>query len=357
MKILFYINTLGKGGAERVVSNLANYFSCFHDVTVLNSFKVGDEYILDKKICHLYLDDNSCESKIRRNFMRVKKIRQLLKKNCFDVAISFMAEPNFRLVLASIGIKKTRTIISVRNDPSKEYPGLMGKLVCKIILPFADGCVFQTKDAQKWFPKKLQKKSRIILNAVEDKFFTESICKNERRDIVSCGRLTNQKNHRLLIEAFSKISKNCEDNLIIYGDGVLLDELKDLVDENNLVSRVFFAGTTDDVPSAIKNAKIFVLSSDYEGLPNVLMEAMTLGVPCISTDCPCGGPRSIIDDEKNGILVKVNDVEALAKSMESLLKNFSLATFLGNNAREKALQQFNKNVIYEQWRRFIENAE
>lgn len=356
MKILFYINTLGKGGAERVVSNLVNYLSAFHDVTLLNSFKVNDEYPVEKSINHIYLDDNNCKSRLKKNYCRIKKLRRVLKKGAFDIAISFMAEPNFRLVIASIGLKNLRTIISVRNDPEREYSGFMGRIIGKVILPFANGCVFQTSDAKKWFPKKLQNKSKVILNAVEERFFTEAVCDDNRKDIVTCGRLTNQKNHKLLIEAFSIISNSTDDNLVIYGDGNMLNELKELVSKKNLEKRVLFAGTTNNVPAAIKNAKVFVLSSDYEGLPNVLMEAMTLGVPCISTDCPCGGPRSIIINGDDGVLVPVNDSNALAIAMKNLLDDSSFANKIGNNARKKAITDFNKNIIYGQWKDFIENA-
>ena len=170
MVICFYINTLGLGGTERVVANLANHLSKNHSVIVINSFKVKNEYILDPCVKHIYIDTNEYRTKLFRNIHRISFLRRFLKTERPNVTISFMAEPNFRLMVAKIGLK-SKTIVSVRNDPTREYSGFFGKIIAKLLLVRADGCVFQTKDAKKWFSQKLQNKSTIILNPVDKVFF------------------------------------------------------------------------------------------------------------------------------------------------------------------------------------------
>lgn len=158
-KILFYINTIVRNGAERVMTNLAN--QCVtegYEVVFVTSYSVLNEYKLEKSIHRFNLESKEAkQSFIKRNYLRVLKLRKICKEEKPDILISFMAEPNFRSILATLGLK-TKVIISVRNDPNVEYRGKLFKLMGKILLPLADGCVFQTHDAKKWFPQKLQSK-------------------------------------------------------------------------------------------------------------------------------------------------------------------------------------------------------
>ncbi|MDD6994914.1 MAG: glycosyltransferase family 4 protein [Candidatus Borkfalkiaceae bacterium] len=354
MKLAFYINTLSGGGAERVVANLANFLSQDNETIVINSFKTENEYPLNNLIKHIYLDNNDYSSRLKKNVYRIKNLRKILKKEKVDVLISFMAEPNFRSCLACIGLK-TKLIVSVRNDPTKEYSGILGKITGKVLMPTADGCVFQTEDAKRWFPKKLQKKSTIIYNAVNKTFFSSEY-NGERRNIVTCGRLTEQKNHKLLIDSFNMIKEDCSDNLLIYGDGPLKDKLKNYLSDLKLNDRIFLMGRTENVITSIKDARIFVLSSNYEGMPNALMEAMALGIPCISTDCPCGGPRMIINNKENGLLVNCNNVDDLSSALKLLLADENLSKTIGKNAREAATRMFASDKIDLQWKNYIEGV-
>ncbi|MEL5898976.1 glycosyltransferase family 4 protein [Clostridium sporogenes] len=353
-KILFYINTIGFGGAERVIVNLANEFSMRENKVILvTSFYDKEEYTLDNKVKRMSLEyKNLNESFIKKNIIRTLKLRKICKKERPDIIISFMAEANFRAILATrfLGIK---TLISVRNDPNKEYPNILFKLVAKLLYPLVSGCVFQTEDAQKWFSKRIQKKSKIILNHVDKKFYKIDF-KGKRTNIVTVGRLEPQKNHKLLIRAFFRIINEFpKENLLIYGDGSLRKELEELTITLGIEDRVIFKGSSMDIQEKIKDAKLFVLSSDYEGLPNVVMEAMTLGIPVISTDCPCGGPKMLIDDNENGILVKANDTQQMANAMRRVLSEPNFANYLAYNAKIKA-KEFESNKVFEKWENYIE---
>jgi glycosyltransferase involved in cell wall biosynthesis len=286
-----------------------------------------------------------------RNYTRIRKLREIIKKESPDVLITFMGEPNFRGIIATMGTS-TKNIISVRNDPNKEYAGRLNHFIAKHLLPIADWCVFQTRDAQKWFPVKLQKKSNIIINAVDPSFY-EAHRKPKKNLIVSCGRLSNQKNQKLLIQAFNRIKERVPDaKLYIYGEGALENSLLELIDSYGLQKRILLKGQINNVKDALSEADLFVLSSDYEGMPNALMEAMAVGLPCISTDCPCGGPRELIEDGVNGMLVSVGDVESLSKAIVKVLEDVDLKEHLAIGAKEKALQ-FKPSKIFNEWEKCV----
>lgn len=315
-KVMFYINAIHDGGAERVMVNLARYFSeNEYDAVLVTSFRDSWEYPVAETVRRLSLEDQEIkQSRLKRNVSRIKKLRDLCKKEKPDVLISFMAEPNFRAILATRGLP-VKTLISVRNDPNKEYAGKMGRIVGKALLPVADGCVFQTEDAQKWFPKRLQKKSRIIYNAVRADFYQIERTP-VRGEIITCGRLVEQKNHAMLIAAFAEVVQEYPfATLKIYGEGQLHNTLQSQIERLGLTEKAFLMGATNDVGKALKTADLFVLSSDYEGMPNALMEAMAAGVPCISTDCPCGGPKELFGEAGAAKLVPCGDAERMKQAI------------------------------------------
>lgn len=355
-KILFYINTIGFGGAERVLVNLANEFSNRnYEVILVTSYTEKEEYNLHNKVRRLSLEDkNINESFLIRNIRRILKLRTICKKEKPNIVISFMAEPNFRAIIATAFLN-IKNLISVRNDPDKEYPNIIFRLMAKVLYNFSSGCVFQTEDAKLWFPKRIQKKSEIILNHVDEKFYKVK-SDGKRKNIVTVGRLEPQKNHKLLIEAFANISNEFPmEFLEIYGEGSQKDNLKNLVKLLNVDDKVVFRGIATDIEEKIKDAKLFVLSSDYEGLPNAVMEAMALGIPVISTDCPCGGPKMLIDNGKNGILVNKSNVKSMSDSIRNVLNNSTFSDYLGTNARIRA-KEFESHKVFEKWVKYIEET-
>lgn len=351
MKILFYINAIHDGGAERVMVNLAKYFSeNGYETILLTSFRDTWEYKVEGNVRRLTLEEREInQGRLARNLSRIIKLRHILKVEKPDVAVSFMAEPNFRMLISSIGLP-VKTIVSVRNDPNREYVGKIGRFVGKWILPLADGCVFQTKEAQAWFPKRLQKKSTVIFNPVKEEFFHIER-KPIKGEIVTCGRLEAQKNHKLLIDAFSEVVKVYPyARLKIYGEGSLRNSLQEQINRLDLQDKAFLMGATNDVGKALQTADLFVLSSDYEGMPNALMEAMAAGVPCISTDCPCGGPRSLIDNYNNGVLIQINNKRMLSKELKRILEKDNVV--MGRNAHLKS-KQFSPIEINGTWGKYI----
>lgn len=315
-----YIGQLGGGGAERVMTLLANHFaeSCGSVYLIANK-RVKSEYPVSPNVKVLYLDDTVERNNIIvRNARRLLQLRKACRQNNIDCLISFMAEPNFRALVACSGLN-IANIISIRNDPFTEYPGMRIK-IAHWLFRRANAAVFQTSDARMVFPELLNK-STVIYNPVDNRFFDVRPNPNSNK-IVTAGRLEPQKNHGLLIDAFLRlVSKLPGYSLEIYGDGSLREQLQSKIDGLNLTDKVRLTGYTDDFARVLEDAALFVLSSDYEGMPNALMEAMAAGVPVISTDCPCGGPRELLSDDYQDYLVPVGDTEALTNAMVSVLSS------------------------------------
>lgn len=358
MKILICISQLTRGGAERVVANLSNYLCKEHDVTLAIFRKRKIEYELNEKIKLFELEEekNKNKNKILKNIYRYKKLYEHLRTEKYDVILTFLPEPSF-YVLSLKNKLNLNVIVSVRNDPKVEYKKLIYKLLMKIFYIRANGFVFQTNEAKEYFCDEIQNKSRIIMNSVNSEFINFNKEIDERKNtIVNVGRLSNQKNQKLLINAFAKFSKKHEEyELVIYGDGEKRTELEELVKELNMNAKIKLPGIENDIISKIYDAKMFILSSNYEGMPNALIEAMALGIPVISTDCPCGGPKELILDGENGFLVEVNNEEMLLKMMLKLAEDADLQLKFSNYKNEFR-DRVNPNIINEEWENFLKSS-
>ena len=218
----------------------------------------------------------------------------------------------------------------------------------------ADGFVFQTEEQRRYFSKDIQNKSVVIYNPIKDEFLNTNKTIQKENTIISVGRLVEQKNQKMLIEAFAKIAKEYPNyKLKIFGTGPLELKLKKQIEELNLADKIILCGVCDDIKNELEKSKIFVLSSDYEGMPNALIEAMAVGLPVISTNCPCGGPKELIENEKNGLLIEVGSIEELTKKMKYLIENQKKAEEMGENA-EKIKYKLNSRNILKQWKTYIE---
>lgn len=353
MNIVFCAGSMGKGGAERVIANLSNIFSVENEVSIITTIVGKIEYDLNEKIKYYSLDNSTEKGNfIKRNIQRVKKLNKLIKEINPDIIISFLPEPTYRVMLVNY-FRKKKTIISVRNDPQKEYNSFFKKNLVKLLYSKADGFVFQTDDAKNFFNKKIRERSVVIPNPIKNEFICERYSGAREKTVVTVGRLSSQKNHKLLLRGFQKfVSKNNEYVLKIYGDGELKEKLIDYAKSLNISSNVIFMGNKDNIKNEIYKSAAFVLSSDYEGMPNALMEAMALGIPCISTDCPSGGPRFLFNGEKNGILFDVNSEEGLYEALEKIIENPEIADEISKNGNAFS-KNFTNEKIAQSWIEYI----
>ncbi len=354
-RITFVISSLGSGGAERVMTVLSNeMIKTGMDVTIVMVNNNNLYYELSEKVnlvCLGCAKDKSC-SAIRRTVRRISKIRKAICASRPDAVISFMAETNIDVCMAMLG-KKIPLIVSERNDPKVDPAGTVKQYMRRVLYAKPKGFVFQTEDARGYFSKKIRKRSQIILNPLSDKV-CEPYTGERTKRIVSVGRLNSQKNYPMLFEAYGRLhDKYPEYELEIYGEGVLEEKLK--ADAAKISGKITFMGFCRDVHSRIADAALYVMSSDFEGMPNALMEALSIGLPCISTDCPCGGPKMLIEPGVNGILVPVRDVSALEREMDFMLSSPEKAKEMGENA-VKIRDRLSSEGITRQWLSFIETV-
>ena len=357
MKILFLNTNIGYGGASKIMVWVANVCAhANHDVTFLTYRDDNCRQKLNPSVnsVHIQLEDLSGRGK--GLFHTVKVLRRYIRENHFDIAIGFLPPSQLRLALACKGVK-CKTLFSHRGDPFQSSKGIKNKIINYIAYKAfcsADAFVFQTQMAANYYSKDIRKKSEVICNPIYPLVRTIAREGNVTKDIVCVARLDiKQKRQDLLIRAFDIISsKYPEYKLKLYGDGYEYDEkiLREKARDNN---NVCFMGATNDVASAIQNAAMLVLSSDYEGIPNALLEAMSIGVPCISTDCSPGGAAMLIQNKKNGLLVPRNDVLSLADAMEYMISHPSEAELMGQRGMY-VCESFSEEVIAKKWLSFID---
>jgi len=347
------MNSLSRGGAERVMTNLAGEMSKRgHDCSLITTFRTNCEYTMSEAVKRYSLFEERPLSFFIRNVVTMLRLRQLLKKEKPDLLVTFMGEPNFRGIIATRGLP-VKTVISVRNTPESEYGTGMFARLAKILFRFASFTIFQTQDAKDWFPEAIQEKSAIIFNPV-DKIFYESTRAISLRGIITVGRLVPQKNHRLLIRAYSKIANKTSEDLTIYGGGDA-SSLKAYADSLGVGKRVHFPGQHPNISEVLSGGRVFVLSSDFEGMPNALMEAMAVGVPCISTNCPCGGPQMLFPDSIKSFLVPVGDEVMLSQRLLQVLSDSKTEEYLAAECRKASLV-FESSKIFDEWERVFERC-
>ena len=355
MKVVLLGHLHGFGGAEKSLVFLANELSKRGNQVSLLSFTSDNNiYDLNSSVKYCFIPDHGKRKidVLRNRFLDLaKKTKELTPA----VVVSFW----FQLAVFAVLISKTqgfKVIYSERGDPKDiEYNGING-IIRYIIFPLMDGFVFQTKGAQDFFSKKVVRKSCVIHNAITipEEIILEDIKKE--KIIAAVGRYHRQKNFPLMIKAFAKVHNLYpEYKLIVYGDGELRTELEELIDKLGLTSSVLLYGNTRDILRRMKRAEMFALSSDFEGMPNVLMEAMGLGLPCVSTDCSPGGASELIQNNVNGLIVPIKDISALAEAMVYIIEHPHEANRMGKRATE-ILQTHSPQLIYDKWNSYIEGV-
>lgn len=352
MKLALCAYLHGSGGAERQITMLANAMAeRGHEVYFLVLSEFNKKYDISPLV---HVKDLTAEEKksIHPILGRYKALLRTYKEIKPDVTIHY----NLQSAYMTAAMPKkvyNKSIYSERGDPyDKEYDGLLG-VVRNWCVKRTDGFMFQSEGARDFFGTEVAKRSVVIHNSVSvpvEKYPMPE-CRDNR--IVSIGRLHEQKNHALLIDAFTKIADEFpECTLENYGDGQLREILQKKIDKLGLTDRIKLQPARKDVFDAIRTARLFVLSSDYEGMPNALMEAMALGLPCVATDCRPGGARTLVEDGMNGFVVPRMDVDALADKMRYVLSHPDVANTIAHGGRNIA-ETHTEKITFDKWEEFI----
>lgn len=359
-KIVFHLNCLERGGAERVVSVLAGQFAEWgYEVYIATEWQGEDEYEIDSRIKRVHVGLWGAQEKrgrICKFFARITNLREFLKKTKPDIVIAFARKANYRALTATIGMKMP-VLISVRINPVGNYDFLSDKIQIPILFRRAAGCVFQTEAQRDFFPKYVREKSRVILNPINPKFIGNPIPKQREKEVVHSGRLVDFKNQRMLIEAFCRVHERYPDYVLkIFGpdsfDGTK-EKLETLIAEKHAESFVFLMGGSSCLEKDLISGALAAYSSDYEGMPNAMLEAMALGLPVVATDCPPGGPAMVITNEENGLLVPVGDAGAMAEAVSRLIEEPEFAEQLGKQAAEIG-KRASVEMIAGEWKQYME---
>lgn len=358
MNVAVFCGSLSRGGTERVVVNLIDYLLEKGDnVTLVTQEKHENEYPLNpaaKRFLLALTQEEETGSRIGNLKARYKKLTNIWKEQKVEVILSFIGKCNFMAI--ETGKKLNIPVaVCVRALPELEYDTFIMRARAKMLFPKANRCVFQTKDQMKFFSKKVQEKSVILKNPMNEVFFEPPYDGIREKTIVTVGRIDQNKNHRLIIDAFNSIQSTIPEwKVVIYGDGELRNELIEYVKDLGLEDRISLPGNVENVAEKIKKTGVFVLSSDTEGSPNALIEAMLLGIPVISTDCPSGGPSELIRDGVNGLLIPVGDVAVLQDNLQKLINNLQLQKQLSQNSL-KTRDIYSREKVLGEWRDMLEN--
>lgn len=347
-RIAFVIGGMTRGGAERVISILANEYAkngWQADIVMLLTDKV--DYDIDKRISIIDLVGKS-----RKNIISIigwlKSFRHYVKKAEPDVIVSFVARINIITLLSTLGLR-SRIVVSERNDPTLDGRSKLVDWCTKILYKRADRVVFQTNRARDYFASSIKKNSVIIPNPI---CVEQEVSGNSKHKIVSVGRLAPQKNQKMLIDAFYAVRKlHPEYSLWIYGEGELRNELEDHIRKLGLKDSVFLPGNMKHIHVNIADADMFVLSSNYEGLSNALLEAMMMGLPCISTNC--AGSDEYIKDGLSGLLVPVGDTTEMATAILKLIEDRDLRERIIDNSAQ-SVDNCRVEKVMQSWQNTIE---
>lgn len=323
-KIIFFIPRMTNGGAERVVALLANELSAQFSIEIFTITDNESFYELNDNVKISGANITVSKKKVIRtirNALNSIKLYYIFQKQMHlkepDIVISFLTECN---IISLLQQKRSyKLIVSERNDPRKY--NVIYKYLLKRLYPTSDLLVCQTQ-----IIKNVLKCSNsiVIPNPIAVRDLPEPYFGITKKEIVAVGRLTAQKNFALLIDSFKLISEvHSEYKLRIFGEGELRQQLQNQINQLKLYDRVVLEGVKHNVMEEYREATLFVMSSDYEGFPNALVEAMAVGLPVVCTDVPSGAARELIK-EQNGIVVPTGDKLALANAMDEILNNEKL---------------------------------
>lgn len=350
MHLLLIINSLGGGGAERVLSRLANAWQATGVQVTLATFdsRDADVYHLSEGVTRRSLRD---ECRGQRSWLpgmvrRTRWLRTVIRASKPSAVISFIDRTNVVALLAAQGLS-VPVIVSERIHPEMYDPGRIWAVLRQWVYPAAAAIVLQTHDIAEWARQRFpQSRLAVIPNPLPPDIPDASA--ESRPEIIAVGRLTAQKGFDLLIDAFSRIHLRWPEwRLRILGEGDARALLSQQIASLGLEQSVELAGRQADAVQQMARASIFVLSSRYEGFPNVLMEAMATGRAVIAANCR-SGPADLIEHHVNGLLVPPNDVGALAEAMEQMLSSPERRIAMARAAR-KIRDRLAIDSILPQW--------
>lgn len=357
-RVTLVIATLGWGGAQKIITAMANHWAGqgWH-VTLISMDEENEPpfFPIDEAVELVALGVKGHTASpiqaLRENWRRLTTLRQALQDSKPDAVISFLSATNVRVLLATAGLNLP-VIVSERGDPNRRSISWAWRWLRAAIYPFAKASVAQTDYARDYFHGLIRRHCLVIPNPV---LMPKKPAPRTSKTVVGVGHLVQVKGFDVLVRAFGRIAQNHPDwRLRIWGHGAERERLLALATELGIEDRLELPGLTDQPGAWTSEASVFVLASRHEGFPNALLEAMASGLPVIATDCPVGGPRAMIIPGQNGLLVPNEDETAMADALDQLLTDETLAARLASAARERA-EDFAMDKVMARWTELVES--
>ena len=357
MHITLVISRIAIGGADRVITIMANYWAIHHhDVTLITiDSQETDAYVLAPRVkriaLNLEISSRNLAEAVRHNAMRLKRLRSEIRASRPDVVISFTDVTNVLTLLASIGLR-VPVIVSERSTPGRHAIGFAWNGLRYLLYRRAQALVMQSQALRGWACRFVRDRDvYVIPNPVERPLAlsNRSVApRDTKRCVVAMGHLTRVKGYDLLLRAFAKCAtKHPAWSLLILGEGEERGPLETLVGELGLKDRVSLPGCVRDPGHILQGADLFVMSSYYEGSSNALLEAMACGLAVIATEC-AGSVREVICHGVNGVVVPPNNENALATTMDRLMEDQGERQRLGALAVE-VTERFGVERVMNMW--------
>ena len=345
-KILFVISQLKVGGAAKMIKYVANLCAAhFKEVSLVTYYDDYTPEDVSSSIKRINLNVRISRTPLWR-LKALIRLRKIVKKGGYSVVCSFLPDISAMSRLATIGLR-LKVVSAERGDPYQF--SILWKGIVTWTYRNSDYCFFQLEQARDFFGESVARHSFVIPNPYVPVNNAEPYKGVRKKTIVSAGRFAPQKRFDVLIRAFAKVHKlHPNYKLVLYGEGGNLNEYKELALQLGISDSIEYPGYVRNVTAAICEDGVFVLSSDYEGIPNSLIEAMSVGLPVVATDCTPGGPAFLTNNGERGLLVPTHDVDEMAKAIQRLIEDEDLAKNLSEKA-SNIVKLLDIKVINKMW--------